>query len=60
MYTIKLLAPILISACAEEFITSNGDYCVVNRSQPNVIKYYEPGKSCYIEGIFYESCPKRK
>lgn len=22
------------------------------------IRYYQPGKSCYIEGIFYESCPK--
>jgi len=58
MYTIKLLAPILLSVCAEEFLSRNGDYCVVNSSSAPTIKYYEPGKSCYIEGVFYTSCPK--
>jgi len=32
--------------------------CERNRIQP--VKYYEPGKACYIEGVFYESCPQRK
>jgi hypothetical protein len=33
--------------------------CERNYTQP-AIKYYEPGKSCYIEGVFYTSCPKRE
>jgi hypothetical protein len=32
--------------------------CEKNYSKPS-IKYYEPGKACYIEGVFYESCPKQ-
>jgi hypothetical protein len=24
------------------------------------LKYYQTGKACYIEGVFYESCPKRE
>ena len=23
-------------------------------------KYYQPGKACYIEGVFYKSCPKQE
>ena len=33
--------------------------CERNTPQPT-LKFYEPGKSCYIEGVFYESCPPRK
>jgi hypothetical protein len=33
--------------------------CEKNYEKPT-IKYYESGKSCYIEGIFYQSCPPRK
>ena len=58
MYTIKILAPFLLSVCSEEFLTGNGDYCVINKSQIPTVKYYEPGKSCYVEGVFYSSCPK--
>jgi len=32
--------------------------CQRNLQVPPV-KYYEPGKSCYIEGVFYTSCPKQ-
>jgi len=45
--------------CAEGFATGQGDYCVVDQSQPNMIKYYEPGKSCYINGTFYRKCEDR-
>jgi hypothetical protein len=31
----------------------------VRGAQTPTVKYYETGKSCYIEGVFYESCPKR-
>lgn len=33
--------------------------CERNYQQPKT-KYYETGKSCYIEGVFYTSCPKRE
>jgi len=56
MYTIKLLAPMLLSVCAEEFLNRQGDYCVVDETRSNVVKYYEPGKSCYKNGIFYKAC----
>jgi hypothetical protein len=31
--------------------------CERDLSNPQ-LKYYEPGKACYIEGVFYQSCPK--
>jgi len=58
MYTLKFLAPILLSMCAEEFISGQGDYCVIDRGQPNVIKYEKqnPEDACYKDGIFYPRC----
>lgn len=32
---------------------------ICERGQVPTVKYYEPGKACYIEGVFYESCPPR-
>ena len=55
MYTLRLLAPILVSMCTEGVTTGQGDYCVVHEPAP-VIKFYEPGKSCYVDGIFYRDC----
>ena len=57
MYTIKLLAPAALMLCGESALSNRG-YCALDQPKPHMIKYYEPGKSCYIEGIFYESCPK--
>jgi len=31
--------------------------CERNLTKPQ-LKFYEPGKACYIEGVFYQSCPK--
>ena len=59
MYTLKLLAPFLLQVCANEFVSGQGDYCVVDNSNPQVVKYYEPGKSCYANGIFYPKCEDR-
>jgi len=56
MYTIKILAPFLASMCIEGVTTGQGDYCVLDNPQPNVVKFYEPGKSCYINGTFYSKC----
>jgi len=43
----------------EGLTTGQGDYCVVDNSKPNVVKYYEPGKSCYVNGTFYSKCEDR-
>jgi len=59
MYTLKLLAPILASMCMEEFTTRSGDYCVLDQSKPVMVKYYEPGKSCYVNGVFFSKCEDR-
>ena len=56
MYTLKLLAPLIVSMCAEGLTTGQGDYCVVDNNKPSVVKYYEPGKSCYVNGTFYRNC----
>jgi len=56
MNTLRFLAPILVSFCAEGLATGQGDYCVLDQSPPNVLKFYEPGKSCYVNGTFYSKC----
>ena len=56
MYTLKILAPFLASMCIEGVTTGQGDYCVLDNPQPNVVKFYEPGKSCYVNGTFYRKC----
>ena len=57
MYTIKLLAPAALMMCAESALSNKG-YCALDQPKPSVVKYYEPGKACYIEGVFHQSCPK--
>jgi len=59
MYTIKLLAPFVAAMCLEGISTGQGDYCVVDIPKPNVLKYYETGKSCYVNGTFYSKCEDR-
>jgi len=59
MYTLKILAPLVLTMCAEGLTTGQGDYCVLDKSSSNVVKYYEPGKSCYVNGIFYRKCEER-
>ena len=59
MYTLKLLAPFVVAMCAEGLTTGQGDHCVLDNKRANVVKYYEPGKSCYVNGIFYKDCSKR-
>jgi len=46
------LFPILMMCMEGNYI------CVRSETVPQV-KYYEPGKACYIEGVFHESCPKQ-
>lgn len=56
MYTIQLLAPFVTALCFDNFVTKQGTLCNVRQESPSVVKYYEPGKSCYKNGIFYEKC----
>lgn len=58
IYTLKFLAPIALSTCANEFLSGQGDYCAI-QYPPAVIKYYEPGKSCYVNGTFYKNCNEK-
>jgi hypothetical protein len=47
----NILAPILM-------LCLSGSYICERQERVPQIKYYETGKACYIEGVFYESCPK--
>jgi hypothetical protein len=58
MYTLKLLAPLIVASCLEGVTTGQGDVCVLREPTP-VVKYYEPGKSCYVNGTFYSQCEQR-
>jgi hypothetical protein len=58
MYTLKLLAPLIVASCLEGVTTGQGDVCVLSEPTP-VVKFYEPGKSCYVNGIFYKNCDER-
>jgi hypothetical protein len=49
----------LINACLNGLIYSTGNVCVVDHPTPPVIKYYEDGKSCYVNGTFYIKCEDR-
>lgn len=56
MNTIEILAPFVVGICLNNFVSVKGDICNVRQSSPPVVKYYEPGKACYKNGIFYEKC----
>ena len=56
MYTLQLLAPLIVGVCAEGLTTGQGDYCILDNKPANVVKYYESGKSCYVNGTFYQKC----
>ena len=59
MNTIQLLAPFIVGVCLNNFIDKQGEICNVRQTNPNVVKYYEPGKSCYVNGTFYTKCEDR-
>ena len=58
MYTLKLLAPLIVASCLEGVTTGQGDVCVLREPTP-AVKFYEPGKSCYVNGAFYKNCDER-
>ena len=59
MYTLQLLAPLIVATCLEGVTTGQGDHCVIDNRPPTMVKYYEPGKSCYVNGTFYSKCEDR-
>ena len=58
MYTLKLLAPLIATSCVEGITKEQGDFCVRSEPAP-IVRYYEPGKSCYDNGVFYSDCANR-
>lgn len=34
--------------------------CSFDQSKAPVVRYYEPGKSCYVDGTFYRDCAHKK
>lgn len=58
MYTINILAPAALLLCANSALSNQGP-CALDQPKPSVVKYYEPGKSCYVNGTFYTKCEDR-
>jgi hypothetical protein len=59
MQTIEFLAPLIIGTCVNNFLGNTGDYCNTRQSNHSTIKYYQSGKSCYVNGTFYTKCEDR-
>lgn len=56
---LEILIPTFLNACLQGLVEKTGNYCIVDRPRRHVIKYYEPGKSCYVNGKFYVKCEVR-
>jgi hypothetical protein len=54
MYTLDFLIPTL-AVCLGGVMNNLGP-CALDKPSTPSIRYYEPGKSCYKNGIFYEKC----
>jgi hypothetical protein len=49
----------LINVCLNGLLYSTGIVCNIDSYKLPVVKYYEPGKSCYVNGTFYTKCEDR-
>ena len=49
----------LINLCLNGLLYSTGIVCNIDSHKLPVLKYYEPGKSCYVNGTFYTKCEDR-
>lgn len=58
MNTLEILIPTAIALCFGGALNNKGP-CALDPPKVSVIKYYEPGKSCYVNGIFYTKCEDR-
>lgn len=50
---------ILGNLCLDQARHSWG-VCNIDQSKASVVRYYEPGKSCYIDGTFYRNCAHKE
>ena len=58
MNTLEFLIPTTLTFCLGGAINNIGP-CALDKPSVRGIKYYESGKSCYVNGIFYEKCEDR-
>ena len=56
MYTLKLLAPFIVGTCVNDLTSTNAVLCDINPPKAVPVKFYESGKSCYVNGVFYRNC----
>ena len=54
MYSGPIILQGLLTLCVNQQLVCEPS------APPAAVRYYEPGKACYIEGVFYKSCPQRK
>ena len=55
MNTLEFLIPTALAFCLGGAMNNYGP-CDINPPRVTGIKYYEPEKSCYINGTFYSRC----
>ena len=58
MYTLDFLIPTALAVCLGGAVNNVGP-CSIDKPSISRIKYYEPGKSCYVNGTFYTKCEDR-
>ena len=58
MYTLEFLIPTALTLCFSGALANRGP-CAIDQPKINVVRYYEPGKSCYVNGTFYTKCEDR-
>ena len=56
---LDFISPVLVMYCINGIVERTGNICVLDPPNPPAIKYYESGKSCYVDGIFYTKCEDR-
>lgn len=56
MFTINFLSPFIVNHCISNLVNNRGNLCNTGQTQLTKIKYYEPEKSCYVNGVFYSRC----
>ena len=58
MYTLDFLIPTALAFCLGGAANNIGP-CAIDKPSVRGIRYYEPGKSCYVNGTFYTKCEDR-
>jgi len=58
MHTLEFLIPTALAFCLGGAMNNMGP-CALDKPSVSRIKYYEPGKACYVNGTFYKKCEDR-